>query len=90
MQISTAKDKHPIIGNVVFYGVITEIWELDYCKFKIPMFKCDWVDSRNGVKVDELGFTLVDLNRIGHTSDPFILASQAKQVFYVQDQLDNR
>ncbi|KAJ4718934.1 Transposon protein, putative, CACTA, En/Spm sub-class [Melia azedarach] len=90
MQISTAKDKHPIIGDVAFYGVITEIWELDYRKFKIPMFKCDWVDSRNGVKVDELQFTLVDLNRIGHRSDPFILASQAKQVFYVKDQLDSR
>ncbi|KAA0065358.1 transposase [Cucumis melo var. makuwa] len=37
------------------------------------------------VKVDELGFTMVDLKRIGHKSDSFILATQAKQVFYVQD-----
>ncbi|KAA0046112.1 transposase [Cucumis melo var. makuwa] len=39
----------------------------------------------SGVKVDELGFTIVDLKRIGHKSDSFILATQAKQVFYVQD-----
>ncbi|TYK14460.1 transposase [Cucumis melo var. makuwa] len=41
--------------------------------------------KRSGVKVDELGFTIVDLKRIGHKSDSFILATQAKQVFYVQD-----
>ncbi|RVW75683.1 hypothetical protein CK203_055220 [Vitis vinifera] len=51
---------------------------------------CDWVDSKNGVKVDELGFTLVDLSKIGHKSDPFILATQAQQVFYVEDQVDPR
>ncbi|KAA0065831.1 uncharacterized protein E6C27_scaffold37G001390 [Cucumis melo var. makuwa] len=46
---------------------------------------CHWVDNRSGVKVDELGFTIVDLKRIGHKSDSFILATQAKQVLYVQD-----
>ncbi|KAL0534709.1 hypothetical protein IC582_029001 [Cucumis melo] len=46
---------------------------------------CDWVDNRSGVKVDKLGFTIVDLKRIGHKSNSFILATQAKQVFYVQD-----
>lgn len=46
--------------------------------------------SSNGLKVDEFGFTLVDLRRIGHKNDPFILASQAKQVFYVEDQVDRR
>ena len=54
-----------------FYGIITEIWDLDYNMFNICVFKCDWVDNRNGVKVDELGFTLVDLSKIGHKSDPF-------------------
>ena len=58
--------------------------------FRIPVFKCDWVDNKNGIKVDDLGFTLVDFSKIAHKSDPFILASQAKQVFYVQDQLNPR
>ncbi|TYK09909.1 hypothetical protein E5676_scaffold16G00220 [Cucumis melo var. makuwa] len=30
--------------------------------------RCDWVDTKNGVRVDDLGFTLVDLNRIGDKS----------------------
>ncbi|RVW16664.1 hypothetical protein CK203_080919 [Vitis vinifera] len=54
------------------------------------VFKCNWVDNKSGVKVDEFGLTLVDFTKMAHKSDPFILASQAKQVFYVQDQLDPR
>ncbi|RVW72464.1 hypothetical protein CK203_060492 [Vitis vinifera] len=90
MQISSAKDKNPVFGELCFYGIITEIWDLDYTMFRIPVFKCNWVDNKSGVKVDEFGLTLVDFTKMAHKSDPFILASQAKQVFYVQDQLDPR
>ena len=58
--------------------------------FRIPIFKCDWVDNNNDIKVDGLGFTLVDLTKVVYKSDSFSLASQAKQVFYVQDQLELR
>ncbi|KAL0544547.1 hypothetical protein IC582_019664 [Cucumis melo] len=74
-----------VIKNGFKNGVIREIWEIDYHQLSFILFKCDWVDNRSGVKVDELGFTIVDLKRIGHKSDSFILATQAKQVFYVQD-----
>ncbi|KAK9049303.1 hypothetical protein SSX86_031729 [Deinandra increscens subsp. villosa] len=73
-----------------YYGVLQEIWVLDYHFRRIPLFKCDWVDNKNGVKKDSLGYTLVDLGRLGHKDDPFILASQAQQVFYVADQLEKR
>ena len=53
------------------------------------MLKCDWVQS-SCVKKDELGFILVDLNRLGYKSYPFILASQVKQVFYVNDQIQTK
>ena len=49
--------------------------------FNICVFKCDGADGTNDVKVDDFGFTLVDLSKIRHKSDPFILATQAKQVF---------
>lgn len=62
---------------------------LDYTNFRILMFKCSWVENNNGIRVDELGFTLVNLNRVGFKSDPFILGSQAKQVFYVEDPQDS-
>ena len=88
MQVASAKDKNPIVSDMIFYGVIEEIWLLDYHKFQIPMFKCNWVENNNGIKVDDLGFTLVNLKRIGFKSDSFILGSQAKQVFYIEDPED--
>ena len=90
MQIASAKDKNPIFGELCFYGIITEIWDLDYTKFRIPVFKHDWVENNKDIKFDELGFTLVDLTKVAYKLDSFILASQAKQVFYVQDQLEPR
>ncbi|KAI5339154.1 hypothetical protein L3X38_018426 [Prunus dulcis] len=84
MQVASAKDKNLILSNMGFYGVIQEIWDLDYQKFTIPVFRCDWIDS-SGLVVDELGFTLVDLSKIGHRNDQFVLASQVKQIFFVDD-----
>ncbi|KAL5568473.1 hypothetical protein UlMin_025048 [Ulmus minor] len=85
LHVSTAKDKNPIYANMLYYGVIEDIWELNYTQFKIPIFRCKWVDNKGGVKVDENGFTLVDLNKEGDPNDQFIFSSQAKQVFYVND-----
>ncbi|CAL2226749.1 unnamed protein product [Prunus armeniaca] len=78
MQVASAKDKNSILSNMGFYGVIQEIWDLDYQKFTIPVFRCDWIDSTSGLVVDELGFTLVDLSKIEHRNDQFVLASQVK------------
>ncbi|KAL8539307.1 hypothetical protein ACS0TY_001075 [Phlomoides rotata] len=62
MQVASVKDKNHIVSDMTFYGVIDEIWELDY--FRIPIFKCIWVDNKSGINVDDLGFTLVNLNKI--------------------------
>ncbi|GJS08525.1 putative transposon, En/Spm-like protein [Tanacetum coccineum] len=80
------------IRKAFYHGVLQEIWVLDYRFRQIPLFKCDWVNHKaGGVKHDKyLGYTLVELNSLGHKGDPFILASQARQVFYVKDQLDKR
>jgi len=49
-----------------------------------------WVDSNTGVRTDDVGFTLVDLKKLAYQNDPFIMAEQTKQVFYVQDLCDER
>ncbi|XP_019163187.1 PREDICTED: uncharacterized protein LOC109159542 [Ipomoea nil] len=90
VHFSSSKDKNPVIAELSYYGVIEEIWEVDYVQFKVPMFRCKWVDSKHDVKADELGFTLVDLNREGHKNEQFIMASQAKQVFFVTDPSDKK
>ncbi|GJR87240.1 hypothetical protein Tco_0211251 [Tanacetum coccineum] len=74
-----------------YYGILQEIWVLDYHFRQIPLFKFDWVNYKSGgVKRDKFGYTLVDLNNLGHKVDPFVLASQALQVFYVKDPVDKK
>ncbi|KAD3338451.1 hypothetical protein E3N88_33972 [Mikania micrantha] len=73
------------IAKESYYGVIQEIWELNYHSFIIPVFKCKWVNNRTSVKVDNYGFTLVDLTSDGYVSEPFVLAKQVTQVFFVND-----
>ena len=62
MQIASSKDKNTIFGELCFYEVINEVWDLDYNMFTIPIFKCDWVDNKNGIKVDELDRKSTRLN----------------------------
>ncbi|KAH6781926.1 hypothetical protein C2S51_007219 [Perilla frutescens var. frutescens] len=88
MQVASAKDKNPIVADMMFYGKIEEIWELDYNICKFVLFKCSWVENNSGVKVDDLGFTLVNLKKIGYKNDSFILGKLVKQVFYVDDPHD--
>ena len=71
-----------------YYGYIEEIWELDYGpNFKVPLFQCSWVNMNgDGVKVDQLyGMTTVDLKNLGYINEPFVLANDVAQVFYMKD-----
>ncbi|XP_063941318.1 uncharacterized protein LOC135149522 [Daucus carota subsp. sativus] len=89
VQVSSAKDKNPVESDMTFYGVILEIWELDYHAFKAPLLiLCNWADNDKGIKVDDLGFTLVDLSRQGHKKDKYVSTDQVKKVFYVEDPVD--
>ncbi|KAH9671868.1 hypothetical protein KPL70_017513 [Citrus sinensis] len=87
-SFASAKDKNPILRDVSYFGRLTYVILLDYYGGrKVTLFKCDWVDvnSGKGIKKDELGFTLVNLNSSLNTDEPFVLATQAIQVFYVAD-----
>lgn len=84
VQVSSATDINPVECDMTFYGVINEIWELDYISTCLPVFFCDWVKSDTGVIYEDFGFTLVNLNRIGHT------LVNLKQVFYVNDPSDSQ
>jgi hypothetical protein len=71
-----------------YYGYIEDIWELDYGpSFKISLFQCKWVKlTGDGVNEDQqYGITTVDLNNLGHRQEPFFLANNVAQVFYVKD-----
>ena len=69
--------------------MLTDIVELHYLSGnRVILFKCDLWDEINigkGIKNDEYGFTCLNFERTICTSEPFVLASQTKQVFYVQN-----
>lgn len=71
-----------------FYGVLVDIIELQYCHGnRVFLFKCDWWDSSNkktGIKKDG-HLTSVNISRKWYKDDPFVLATQAEQVFYIND-----
>lgn len=91
---ASRKDNNPVVGDVNFYGQLTDIIEIRYSNsMKFVLFRCDWIDNRTGMLKDEFKFTLVNFkhklykdNRV--TDEPFILATQAKQVWYIQDPLE--
>lgn len=84
-SFSSSKDKHPIRGDITYYGVLHEIVEFNYFgEMKVLLFKCEWVDIQRGVRKED-GFTLVNFSYKLRTSDPYVLASQVEQVWYVCD-----
>lgn len=93
-SFSSRKDKNPISGNLTYYGELTDIIEVCYThETKFVLFKCNWEDNRTGVQVDKFGITSVNFNHLLYkenkpTDEPFILASQAEQVMYVDDPKD--
>ncbi|XP_019260867.1 PREDICTED: uncharacterized protein LOC109238842 [Nicotiana attenuata] len=81
-SFASSRDQNPIDGEVIYYGAIQDIIEIDYwgC-FSVVLFRCDWF--RN--EIDDYGLTRVYFNRLCSRDDPFVLASQVYQVFYVED-----
>ena len=94
---ASGKDKNYKEVETTYYGVIQQILELDYTEFKQIVFYCDWVkveDKVNGCKVDLISnLIMVNLGKLKNKNnvndEPFILASEASQVFYSNDLKNN-
>nr|XP_043639223.1 uncharacterized protein LOC122610292 [Erigeron canadensis] len=73
-----------------YYGYVDEVIELSFIKdYRVILFKCTWFDNDRRKKhvVYEPHFISIDTSRHVYKEDPFILANQAKQVFYINDSL---
>ncbi|XP_052724058.1 uncharacterized protein LOC128193906 [Vigna angularis] len=46
MHFSSSKDKNLVMASMCYFGVIKDIWVIDYTSFRVPVFKCKWVDGR--------------------------------------------
>jgi hypothetical protein len=79
-------------GNMDWYGVIKKIMSVQFTGRKeVIMFQCDWFDvpapTKNkgkGFNKDQYGIIDIDTTRLRYSDDPYILATQAEQVFYVK------
>ncbi|XP_052107465.1 uncharacterized protein LOC127740505 [Arachis duranensis] len=81
-SFATVKDKNPIEAKVTYYGRIVDMFELDYYgQFKVVLFKCEWYT----VAKDNFGLSYVYFSKKCYQEEPFVLASQVNQCFYVQD-----
>ncbi|XP_073224821.1 uncharacterized protein [Cicer arietinum] len=90
---SSNGDAQMRFGGVPYYGRLIDIIEVSYDGFKVPMFKCKWANTTipRGIKTDKLGFTSINFARLIHTGeheddDPYIKASKAQMVYYVDDE----
>ena len=89
-SFASIRDENPILGEMSYYGILERIIELDYrAGRKIVLFDCDWVSKGKRLKQDEDGFTLANFTNVKRHNEPFIIASQASQVFYVEDPIES-
>lgn len=83
-------------ADLSYYGKLEDIIELNYYgQFKVTLFKCKWADTTRdrGFKKDAWGFTSINFSRLIHIGDreehePYIEASQAQMVYYVDDEMN--
>ena len=74
--------------DVNFYGVLTNVVELDYLfGHKVILFKCKWFDTNHKNKKihQDPHFTVINISSTWYENDPFVLVTQAHQVFYLDD-----
>lgn len=69
------RDENPILSELDYYGVLTEIIELRYGDHGVVLFDCDWVSKGKRLKQDSDGFTLANFINVRRHEEPFILSS---------------
>lgn len=81
-SFASSKDKNPIVGDVNYYGSIQDIIEISYHGFfSVVLFKCVWFHSEK----DDDELIMVNVNKTIYEGEPFILASQAHKIFFVEN-----
>ncbi|XP_074342445.1 uncharacterized protein LOC141680006 [Apium graveolens] len=84
-SFASSKDESPLVSEVHYYGRIEEILEIDYWgEISVVLFKCCWYQE----ETDLYGLIRVNFSKLCQKSDPYILASQVQQVYYLQDPVD--
>ncbi|PWA76826.1 hypothetical protein CTI12_AA229420 [Artemisia annua] len=71
----------------MFYGQLEEILELLYIPFNVVLFKVKWFDTNNDGRIKRCthrnNITQIMADRVAFENEPYILSTQATQVFYL-------
>lgn len=85
-------DNNSILGVIDYYSVLREVIDLQYFEgLCVVLFKCDWyrvLSSTNGVRVNAYSFVCINTTNNLQTDEPFRMASEARQVFYLTNHFD--
>nr|XP_027122350.1 uncharacterized protein LOC113739326 [Coffea arabica] len=87
-SFASIRDQNLVLSELVYFGVLKNVVELIYGGRRVVLFECDWKSNGSRMKQDADGFTVVNFANVRPHVEPFILASQASQVFYVEDPTD--
>jgi hypothetical protein len=69
-----------------YYGIIKHIIEYNFAEnknLKTVFFDCDWFDPKQGTRENKFGMVEVKHTHRLHDCDPFVLAHQVEQVYYM-------
>ena len=76
----------PGTEHEIFYGQLQEILQFSYLNsLSVVLFRCKWFKCDSRHMVTENNITSIEITGEVYKDDHFILASQVKQVFYVED-----
>lgn len=74
-------------NELEYYGTIKDIIELNFdgdSEFSLVLFECHWFHPTNGVRqLERFGLVEVAHASCNPANEPFVLASQVKQVYYL-------
>ncbi|XP_077232128.1 uncharacterized protein LOC143891598 [Tasmannia lanceolata] len=91
-SFSSARDQNPVAGDISYYGVLTDIIELNYFgRLKALLFKCDWFDvvtPNRGIKIDAFGYTVTkprDLYELHGNNDEGDVQTEAAEIQNLED-----
>ncbi|XP_060968686.1 uncharacterized protein LOC133036192 [Cannabis sativa] len=76
-----------------YYGTLEDVMMFTFCGvYSVTLFRCKWFNTNPQRKKTIIENNIISINVSGewYKDDPFILATQAKQVFYLDDLLRGR
>ena len=77
-----------------FYGVLRDVVQLMYNSSvqrhkTVVLLRCDWYNLAANMKSagidDDRHFKAINIRSLWYEGEPFILATQARKIFYLQD-----